>query len=152
MRHGPAEDQAPTGRDFDRVLSPEGRERVRHVADELLRHGEIPTRILSSPLARALETARIVAGILGVTEPIEEHDELVPGGDGEPLARRLLAEGADGVLLVSHEPSTSYLAARLLPGWVRPFETAMVLGLEWQPEAAPKRRFLLEPRTLTWKA
>lgn len=151
MRHGPAEDVARTGRDFDRPLSPAGRERVRLVAGALLQHGEIPKRILSSPLVRALETARIVAEVLGVTSMIEEHDELVPGGEGEPLVRRLLGEDADEVLLVSHEPSTSYLAARLLPGWMRPFETAMVLGLDIRPEAAPKRRFLLEPRTLVWK-
>lgn len=151
MRHGPAEDQSATGRDFDRLLSSEGRERVRLVAGELRRHGEIPKRIVSSPLVRAIETAEIVASVLGISERIEDDEDLIPGAEAERVVRRLAAEGADGVLLVSHEPTTSYLAARLFPGWGRAFETAMVLGFELRPEAAPKRRFLLEPKTLSWK-
>lgn len=152
MRHGPAEDQAATGRDFDRVLSPSGRERVRLVARELYHHGEVPKRVIASPLVRAVETAEIVTATLGITGAIEEHEELVPGGEGERVVRELLAEDTEGgVLLVSHEPTTSYLAARLLPGWVRPFDTAMVLGLELRPGSSAKRRFLLEPKTLTWR-
>src|SRR5581483_10020187 len=35
VRHGPAEDTATSGKDFDRVLTPSGRERVREVARAL---------------------------------------------------------------------------------------------------------------------
>lgn len=151
MRHGPAEDTSETGRDFDRPLSLSGRERVRLVARELLEKRELPKRIVSSPLLRAMETAEIMRATFGLEGDIEEDDELVPGGNGQSVVRSLLNEGAESVLLVSHEPSTSYLAAQLLPGWGRAFETAMVLGVEMRPQAATKRRFLLEPRTLSWK-
>lgn len=151
MRHGPAEDHAPSGRDFDRALTGSGRERTRLVAVELGKRGEAPKRIVSSPLVRAVETARIVAATLEVDRPIEESDELAPDGDGRRLVRQLLAEGARRVMLVGHEPDISFLAAELLPTWTRGFDKAMVLGLRVRSDAEPESRFLLEPKTLTWR-
>ncbi len=150
MRHGPAEDQSSTGRDFDRRLSASGRERVRNVAAELSAHGEAPTRIIASPLLRAQETAEIVKTVLGIPAPIEKDEDLAPGEPAMRVVRQLLDQGATSVLLVSHEPTTSQLAAQLLPGFGRAFETAMVLGVDLFPPKA-KRRFLLEPSTMTWK-
>ena len=61
MRHGPAEDVAASGRDFDRALTGAGRARVVRVAEVLKREGEIPSTVWTSPLARARATAEIVA-------------------------------------------------------------------------------------------
>ena len=63
MRHGPAADDSPSGRDADRALTPAGRERVTLVAKALTEGGEEPFAILSSPLVRAVETAEIVAEV-----------------------------------------------------------------------------------------
>lgn len=150
MRHGPAEDQSSTGRDFDRRLSEIGRQRVRRVAAELSAHGESPACIVSSPLVRARETAEIVRAVLGIGATIEEDDDLVPGGPALRVVRELQERGVKSALLVSHEPTTSHLAAQLLSGFSRSFETAMVLGVEVSPPKA-KRCFLLEPSTMTWK-
>lgn len=68
MRHGPAEDHAASGRDFDRALTASGRERVRDVARALVEGGEAPLVILTSPLVRALQTAEIVAGVVQLAE------------------------------------------------------------------------------------
>ena len=65
MRHGPAEDQAPTGRDFDRKLTSSGRARTELAAHELGRW-ERPKRVISSPLVRTIETAEIVVSVLSL--------------------------------------------------------------------------------------
>src|SRR4051812_26429475 len=149
MRHGPAEDQASSGRDFDRRLTPAGRERTRLVAKELGRRDESPKRILASPLARTLETAEVVIQALELDLAPEARDELAPGGNASALVRELLRMGAKRVMLVGHEPDVSALGAELLPGWSRGFDKAMVLGLRLGQDGEVERRFLLEPKHLT---
>lgn len=123
---------------------------MHRVAAELSAHGETPARILASPLLRAQETAEIVKAVLGVRAAIEEDEDLVPGGPAMRVVRHLLDQGATSALLVSHEPTTSHLAAQLLPGFGRSFETAMVLGVDLAPPKAT-RSFLLESSTMSWK-
>src|SRR4051794_4438844 len=60
MRHGPAVDRMPSGRDFDRTLSEPGRRTVEAVAKELARRIALPVRIFTSPLVRTQQTAEIV--------------------------------------------------------------------------------------------
>src|SRR5665213_3672830 len=84
MRHGPAEDQAASGRDEDRALTTSGRERVRGVARLLASEAELPSRILTSRLVRATETAEIVSVAqmkAGIDVPLETVKNLSPGGD-----------------------------------------------------------------------
>jgi phosphohistidine phosphatase len=158
MRHGPAEDHAPSGRDFDRALTPSGRERVRDVAKALHDEDEAPLLILSSPLVRALQTAEIVAAVTKLTDragQLEVRRELAPGGDERALAREVVQGDGKRVMLVGHEPDLSALAAHL---GGRPFSTGlekgMVVGLATHkddPTAVPMRlRFVLAPKTLEW--
>src|ERR1051325_10335897 len=98
MRHGPAEDAAPSGRDFDRSLSESGRARTTAVARELERRDERPVRILSSPLRRAVQTADIVAGVLGGS--VEVRSELAPSEAAPDILSELLRGGAARVLVV----------------------------------------------------
>src|SRR6266404_3492986 len=65
LRHGIAEDEAASGRDADRRLTGEGREKLRRVLERAHSAGVRPSLILSSPLRRALETAEIAARELG---------------------------------------------------------------------------------------
>ena len=138
MRHGPAEDHAPTGRDFDRALSRAGREvvvraaRALHEARRPL--ADHPWRLLTSPFRRALETAEIVAAAAPVAPEIEIHDDLAADA-GLPLGlvHELAAAGTDTVL-VGHQPVVEALARELLHP-VRPplpggFRTAIILALE----------------------
>ena len=141
MRHGPAEDRAPSGRDFDRALTPAGRLLVRRMG-ELLRAAvpEAP-RIYVSPRRRAQETAAIVAEVYGLSEAqLLTRDEL----DGEEriparLAVELAATAAE-VLLVGHQPVVEELV-RALVGSTRPklfgFRTATIVSLV--PGAGPSR-------------
>jgi len=54
LRHGAAEAAAKSGRDADRALTDEGREKVRRVIRRAREGGLWPALILSSPFTRAL--------------------------------------------------------------------------------------------------
>jgi phosphohistidine phosphatase len=150
MRHGPAEDVAPSGRDVDRRLTPAGRDRTRLVALELAREGEEPKRILTSPLARAVETAAVVTEALGTGLQAEVTDALAPGGAALDLVFELSRAGAKRVMLIGHEPDLSALVSTLLPQWRRGFDKSMVVGVRIRDGERPKERFVLEPKTLEW--
>jgi phosphohistidine phosphatase len=156
MRHGPAEDQAPTGRDFDRKLTASGRARTELAAHELGRW-ERPKRVLTSPLVRTVETAEVVIAALGLACDLETREELAPGGDSFRLLGELAAQGAKRVILIGHEPDVSSLTAHLLPSWSRSFDKAMVVGLKIdraplasraKDDLATKLRFVIDAKRL----
>src|SRR5258708_590303 len=103
MRHGPAEEYAVTGGDSARPLTLSGRGRVKDVAQALLREGEAPRLIISSPLVRAMQTAEIVHHECKVAIPIEVRKELAMGGRGPELVKEIVAAGGKRVMLVGHE-------------------------------------------------
>ncbi len=152
MRHGPAEEAAPSGVDADRALTPTGRDRVRNVAKELVAASEEPLCVVTSPLVRAVQTAEIVAIVTKLGErggSVEVRREIAPGGDAAKLAYVLAAEGAKRVMFVGHEPDLSALLATILGGYTRPFEKAMVVGVQPVAEGSrPKLRFVLDPKHL----
>lgn len=129
MRHGPAEDQAATGRDFDRKLTSSGRARTELAAHELGRW-ERPKRIVSSPLQRTIETAEVVIAALALPVDLERREELAPGGAALPLLSELAQQGATRVLVIGHEPDVSTLTALLLPSWSYSFDKSMIVGLK----------------------
>ncbi len=171
MRHGPAEDYAESGQDFDRALSASGRERVRSVAKELVEEDEAPLLIVTSPLVRAVQTAEIVAvatklGDRGGT--VETSRELAPGGDCRALVEALITRSAPfaahekahkRVMVVGHEPDLSALVGFVLQEPMPvPMDKAMVVGLRLASSASAasaaephKLRFILEPKKLTWE-
>ena len=138
MRHGPAEDQSATGRDYDRKLTSSGRTRTEIAAHELGRW-ERPKRVISSPLVRTVETAEVVMAALGLTFDLETREELAPAGDAIGLVNELAAQGAKRVILIGHEPDVSTLTAVLLPSWSRSFDKAMVVGLKIDRAALANR-------------
>jgi phosphohistidine phosphatase len=152
MRHGPAEDHAASGLDEDRALTARGRDRVRGVVALLVREGEMPSRILSSGLVRADETAAIVAAAAtadGWGGKVETAAELSPGGKSPQLVRRLATmSAAASVMVVGHEPDLSGLAEELLSDVLpEPMDKAMVVALDVHPEGQATLRFVVEPRT-----
>jgi len=174
MRHGPAEDDAASGRDADRVLTMAGRDRVTAVANALIAEGEEPFAILSSPLARSLETAEIVAAVTylarraredkkaqigGATGGVETRRELGMGTEKLPLLAELVRAGRKRVMIVGHEPDLSMLVASLV-GPILPsgMGKAMVVGVKLTPdprvaglEFRSTLRFVLDPKSLAWQ-
>ena len=159
MRHGPAVDDAPSGLDADRDLTISGRERVRNVARALGADDELPAHVVASPLARALQTAEMVAGYAdaqGKAPHVTVRRELAPGGNLLSLVQELRGNRLRRVMLVGHEPDLTTLAGALLGRPMeRGFSKAMVLGLSLpdEPEASgaaiagsAKLRFVVDPK------
>lgn len=148
MRHGPAEDFSASGRDHDRALTPQGRERVKAVAARLAELDEAPKVIISSPLVRALQTAELVAAHFALPA-VETHHAMAPGGATLDLAHALVREGRKRVMLVGHEPDLSELVASLLGGaFAHDMLKAMVVGLSLDSAEPATLRFVLDPKTL----
>ena len=118
MRHGDAGDKHLwQGADAERPLSSLGIERTTQTAEQFARVGFEPTRILTSPLARALQTADIVAGLLECHDLVEVDERLAAGFDIRAF-RRILKEniGQDRLLLVGHDPSFSAVIEEVMGG------------------------------------
>jgi len=151
MRHGPAEDESASGRDFDRALTPAGRERVMSVARTLVDADEAPVSIVSSPLVRALQTAEIVAATTKLGDrggSVETRREIAPGGSAVALIDELRRDKRRRVMLVGHEPDLSSLVFRLV-GAQLPLGMlkAMVVGVSVTDEGT-RMRFVLDPKSL----
>jgi phosphohistidine phosphatase len=148
VRHGPAEDTAASGKDFDRALTPSGRERVRDVAKALGRADEAPKMIFSSPLVRALQTAEVIAAELGIAN-VETTRDLAPGGDAEALLRSLVAQKRKRAMVVGHQPDlTIVIEALIETRFAFDMTKSMVVGLGVEQGSAAKIRFVLDPKTL----
>ena len=117
MRHGIAEDRA-TGKNSDdrqRTLTPKGIKRIQKEAKGLIRLSLSFDRILTSPLERARQTAKIVAQSLQLEDHLAEIDQLCPDQSVQDLLSGLAAYAGDkNILLVGHEPLLSSTVAFLL--------------------------------------
>jgi phosphohistidine phosphatase len=115
LRHGIAETSARSGRDADRVLTEEGREKVRGVVKRARAGGMWPTVILSSPFARALETAQIAAKALGHDDEIVTSNAFIPDASPEESWAEIRTHKAEPeVLIAAHQPLCGALTAFLL--------------------------------------
>jgi len=115
VRHAIAEPRGEAWPDDAlRPLSEKGEERMRDIATRLLALDETATVVLTSPLARAVETARILAGIWTPAPNVVILDALGPGHAPSALADALKEfEGVARVALVGHEPDLGQFAAWL---------------------------------------
>jgi phosphohistidine phosphatase len=98
LRHGDAEDDAED--DASRRLTAKGERQALAAGRALKSLGVEFDRCISSPKARAVDTARIAAEELGVDV---EETEALSGGDFDPTE----LAGPGDVLLVGHEPDFS---------------------------------------------
>jgi len=115
LRHGIAEDRSATGRDPDRRLTDEGREKLHKVLECAHAAGVSPSLILTSPLRRALETAEIAARELGYEGKLVRSDALVPGGTPLEVWQELRQHRDEAaVLLAGHDPLFSSIVPYLL--------------------------------------
>lgn len=118
LRHGIAvEPDEWRGRDDDRPLTKEGiakmKDEARAIADLSLRIDAV----VSSPMLRACTTATLVARKLkSDKQPL--LDDRLAGGFSLDSLRQIVAEhaGADGLLLVGHEPNFSKVIGQLVGG------------------------------------
>ncbi len=120
IRHGKAEDRSPTRKDSSRRLTGAGRKAMRKAARGLREVAPEIDLLAASPLARAHETAEIVAETLRVGRVVEQK-LLAPEGDKRALIAWLRRRPPRStVALVGHEPDLSALASLLVSGNGRP--------------------------------
>lgn len=118
--------------DFERVLTEPGREEARLAAEKARSVIAVPDLILSSPAARTLETARIIADVFGIAaEAVMTDRSIYCAGIRDLLS---LLENLDpalhNVMLVGHNPDVTELAFTLSPVNVPFFKPATILTLE----------------------
>lgn len=112
LRHAEAEVLAAS--DFARRLTPKGEDQAERTGKFCRKHTIAPEVILTSPVTRALQTAKIAIKSLGAAELIE-----VPwaacGMTSETAREELRGyTKLNGVMLVGHQPDLGHLAATLL--------------------------------------
>jgi len=116
MRHGKAEVAGQGGSDAARRLTKKGHDEIRAVARWMKAQDLSFDLIAASPLARAQETAGIVAAALG-PETVESWEVLVPGGNPDTVCHAIgRYPDTATLLLVGHEPLLSALASRMVAG------------------------------------
>ena len=115
LRHGIAEEASSGMRDAERVLTLDGRRKLRSVLERAGKAGVAPSLILSSPLKRALQTAEMAAEVLAYKDKILTTRVLEPSSDPEAVWEELRAHKQERAILLSgHEPLFSALTAFLL--------------------------------------
>lgn len=112
VRHAIAEERSPDVPDDARALTRRGKRRFRRAARGLARLFSKPDLLLTSPLVRARQTARLAGRAWKVS--VQEENALAGGSiqDLDDVLRRLPAGSSVG--LVGHEPQVSEFLAHLL--------------------------------------
>ena len=112
IRHAIAADRSPDVPDDSRPLTRRGKRRFRRAARGLARLFASPEHLLTSPLVRARQTARI-AGRAWKND-FKEENALAGGSiqDVDAVLRRY--QPGSTVALVGHEPQVSELLAHLV--------------------------------------
>jgi phosphohistidine phosphatase len=151
LRHAAAEDRSASGRDADRTLTEDGRRRAREVARGLAALEPGIELVLTSPFARARQTAEPVARALKLSGGLKETAALEPDADPDDILAEVRAEKVESVLLVGHEPHLGALLGRLVagrPGLHIPMKKAALARLDWEGSGAATLRALLPARVL----
>ena len=148
LRHAHAGDPLKwSGSDFDRQLSAKGREQMARLGTLLALIGFSPDAIVTSPRLRAVETAELLAGRLGVRSRIDVRL-------ADPLSlsviERILVDAGDPAqpLLVGHDPDFSELVALLTGALDLPMRKGALARIDAERPLQPgcgTLRWLLPP-------
>jgi len=145
VRHAKAVKNADTA-DFERPLDDRGRRNAAEVAGRLKDAAGLGA-LVSSPAARALQTAEIIAGILGYpAEKIMKRKALYEqAGTAFHTVIREMKEGCDRIMIVGHNPSITEFTRVLAPDFREeiPASGAVCIELDaptWKDAADGKGR------------
>jgi phosphohistidine phosphatase len=116
LRHGIAEEVSSTGKDSDRELTEPGRRKLRRVLERAADAGVKPELLLTSPYARARQTAEFAKEILRCEGELVFTEALLPEADPQDVWLEIRTQhgGVNSVMLASHEPLMSRCTGYLL--------------------------------------
>ncbi len=148
VRHAHAIEEART--DEERWLTPKGRAAARSIVAKLEELKIKPTKIFTSPLVRAVQTAEFLALIDGFDGVVEVRSAMAPDRATATAQAALLDEcdSRDTVMLVGHEPSISALAGHLLSVKRFPSFRKGAVCLIRRKDGDNEFEWLLSPKTL----
>lgn len=147
VRHGKAE-FGPE--DADRHLSPRGRADIEAVVEHLKAQEVTVARVVHSTLARARETAEILAGSLAPGAQLEELQGIEPWGNVVTFAKLAQMWGED-TIVCGHEPfmgeAVSYLMTGNAHAGLAEVKTGTIMALARNPYGEGWQiRWMLTPR------
>jgi phosphohistidine phosphatase len=151
LRHAHAGDPLKwAGDDFDRPLSTRGAEQAEALGRHLDGLGLTFDAIISSPRARASQTAALVAARLDSAIQI---DDRLGGPLSLPIVEAILRDAGGPLrpMLVGHDPDLSELVAVLTGAWSVPMRKGSLARIDLNRPIQPGTgvlRFLLPPGLL----
>ena len=140
FRHGEADWPNWTQPDDERPLTNSGKKEVRQVAKFLDRLKVRPNLIVTSPLPRASQTAKIAAEYLKAK--VREDEALEPGFGMNELRTVLKRHRARVLMLVGHEPDFTTVISKLTGASLKLSKAGLAL-LDVDPESGPEQGKLL---------
>ena len=123
--------------DFNRDLTDRGKRDAALVSGELKNRGIAPDMMISSPAKRALKTARIFAGNLGIShDSIQENDDFYPGLVLQSFLSfiHLLPADKGNVIFFGHNPGFYNYTAGLLKRFEFDMPTCSTIGINFDVE------------------
>lgn len=115
LRHAIAEAHRPGQADSARKVTDRGRAKTRRVLSHARRVGVRPETILTSPYARAVQTAEIAIRELAAAGPPIQTNGLVPFVSAFDLWSELRDHfGSGDIMVVGHNPQLSSLVTLLI--------------------------------------
>ena len=107
LRHAKAENGGPGQSDFDRALSPRGREAAARMGHHIANTATEPDRILCSSAVRTRQTALLAAAEFRSSPKLEFLAELYNAEADDYVEQiRLHGGDADTLMVVAHNPAT----------------------------------------------
>lgn len=150
FRHAKTERDSDSGSDFDRRLMDRGQQDARRMGDQIDDLGLKFDLILSSPAARAAETAELA----GLSPRYDQRIYDASTGDLMDIVQQTSDE-AESIAMVGHNPGFERLASRLLGGSIEmPTGSLIEIALpidRWSDAGAGGARLIrfLKPKELS---
>jgi phosphohistidine phosphatase len=152
IRHAQAIDSELGMRDEDRPLTAHGRRQALDVGGALKREGVHFSRMVTSPLVRAVQTAELVAVSVGFNGGIDVSSAMTPDGSWKHLVKAVLQPlaGESSLALFGHEPSIGHFLSRLLGQKGLSMQKGGVARLELtDAETTAKLVWMISPKQLS---
>jgi phosphohistidine phosphatase len=141
IRHAHAVDGELGMRDEDRPLTAQGRRQAIELGKALAQKGVRFSRVVTSPLVRAVETAELVAVTLGFDAGLDVCHAMTPEGHWKQLVRSVLEPlaGEPSLALFGHEPSIGHFLGKLLGQKGLSMQKGSVARLDFQDAEHPAK-------------
>jgi phosphohistidine phosphatase len=139
LRHAKAVPTTDPVADFARPLAERGERDARRIGERLRGERLHPALILTSPAARALATAQIVASAIEFPHESIALDRRLYLAEPAALIEIIAAQNAafETLLVVGHNPGLTELVHRLLPDFeVDDMPTGAVIGISYADAVA----------------